>query len=108
MEVGLYMGKDNDEIKRSLMKFYDLLEECPDDANSALVFLDFLKSFLRVSALDPLPSIEVMTLIKEYKPAVFYTLKRLGTHYRMVGILTELSMDLRVAEKKLEVYGKRK
>ncbi|MED1201933.1 hypothetical protein [Heyndrickxia acidicola] len=93
---------ENQKLKMSIKNLYNLLEEYPDESTSACEFLNFLRSFLRISA-NPLPIKEVMTLIKENKPTVLFTLKKMSNTNMMVRILTGLStdMDIRVAEYRL-------
>jgi hypothetical protein len=97
----LYMGENNQELKNSIRKFNCLLEGQPDDSNSVFEFISFLRYFLRIKAKDPIPTIEVMTLIKEYKPTVFNTLKQMSKKNDRLLFLTELSMGVNIAEERL-------
>ena len=45
---------------------------------------------------------EVMTLIKHYKPAVFWGIKKMSQGNVMLNLLTHLTTDLETAEAKLE------
>ncbi|MED1201934.1 hypothetical protein [Heyndrickxia acidicola] len=95
------MGENNQELKNSIRKFNCLLEGQPDNSNSVVEFISFLRYFLRIKAKDPIPTIEVMTLIKEYKPIVFNILKQMSKKNDRLRFLTELSMGLTLAEERL-------
>lgn len=92
----------NKELKSSINELYNMLEETPDKPNFTYDFVTYLKSFLRISSEQPLPTIEIMTLIKYHKPAIFSKLRRLSSRNLMLEILTELSMDIQTAEENLK------
>ncbi|WP_100331310.1 hypothetical protein [Bacillus xiapuensis] len=96
------MTERNEELKKSIQRFYGLLKKYPDNANSAYDFNAFLRSFLKIQSKTPLPTIEIMTLIKETKPNVFQALRKMARKNLMLNILTELSTDRESAEKNLE------
>lgn len=96
------MTEENEELKNSIERFYNLLNNYPDDSDTTHEFVVFLKSFLRIQSEQPLPTIEIMTLIKQYKPVVFSELRRMSSKNLMLEILTELSTDLETANENLE------
>jgi hypothetical protein len=100
----MYMGEKNGELKSWIRRFYDLLEEYPDRSKNAAEFLSFLRDFLKIRVKDPLPIVEIMTIIKEYKPTVFFTLKKMANKNIMLQILTESSMESRVANNRLRMF----
>ncbi|MED1202320.1 hypothetical protein [Heyndrickxia acidicola] len=97
------MGEEHGELKSWIRRFYDLLEKYPDRSKNAAEFLSFLRDFLKISIKDPLPIVEIMTIIKEYKPTVFFTLKKMANKNMMLQILTESSMESRVANNRLKM-----
>ncbi|KMY54501.1 hypothetical protein AC623_11735 [Bacillus sp. FJAT-27231] len=64
-----------EELKENIQKFYTLMEAYPDTPDSAFDFVVFLRSFLRIKSPLPLPTTEVMTVLKIHKPAVFFSLR---------------------------------
>jgi hypothetical protein len=87
-----------------------LLQNYPDDLDSTLVFVRFLRSFLRVNASEKvLPTIEIMTMIKEQKPNVFRWMRKRSAEDNMLAFLTGLAMDYQEAKNRLQsIYeGKR-
>lgn len=90
------------ELKSNIEKLYSMLEKIPDKPNYSYDFVTYLKSFLRIRPNETLPTIEVITLIKHYKPVVFTKLRRMSSNNLMLEILTELSMDIETAEKNLK------
>ncbi|OES46013.1 hypothetical protein [Domibacillus iocasae] len=97
------MRKETNELQVNVEKFFLLLQNYPDDFDSTLVFVRFLRSFLRIDARKKaLPTIELMTLIKEHKPNIFYTMRKLSEKDNMLAFLTGLSMDPQEAENRLQ------
>lgn len=95
------MKIENTELKNSIQKFYNLLNNYPDDHDTTHEFVVFLKSFLRIQS-KYLPTIEVMTLIKKHKPVIFSELRRMARNNLMLEILTDLSTDVNTANKTLK------
>jgi hypothetical protein len=95
------VGEENKELKSCLKVFFELLEECPDQSKYADEFLRFLRSFMKINVKGPLPIIEIMTIIKAYKPTVFFNLKKMANQNMLLRILTEESMELKKAKKRL-------
>lgn len=93
--------KDQTELQNSINKLFDILKQYPDSPKKTYDFIAFLKSFLRIKSTKPLPTIEVMTLIRHRKPIVFSNLRRMAPNNQMLEILTELSMDIESAEERL-------
>ncbi|KMY54432.1 hypothetical protein AC623_11350 [Bacillus sp. FJAT-27231] len=96
------MTEENSELKNSIQRFYDLLKKYPDSPDAAYDFVVYLRSFLKIQSKKPLPTIEIMTLLKKYKPNVFYALRKMAEKNIMLNILTELPMESEAAEKKLK------
>jgi len=94
-------GEDKD-LKKSIQQFYGLLKKYPDAAESAYDFVAYLRSFLKIKSKAPLPTIEIMTLIKHNKPNVFYALRQMSKKNIMLDILVGLSTDIKSAEERLE------
>jgi hypothetical protein len=92
------MVEGNKELKIKIKEFYNLLESVQDTPGSSLEFIAFLRTFLRVQSESPLPTIEVMTLLKKHKPNIFTALRNNTNHYQMLQFLTELQMDETEAE----------
>jgi hypothetical protein len=104
------MRRKTNELKMNVEKFFLLLQNYPDDLDSTLVFVRFLRSLLRVNASEKvLPTIEVMTMIKEQKPNVFRLMRKRSAEDNMSAFLAGLSMDYQEAESRLQsIYeGKR-
>lgn len=94
--------EENKELKSSIQQFYNLLESYPDDAGTVNAYVEYLRSLLRMQSRDPLPKIEIMTLIKYNKPVVFEGLRKMARESMMLDILTNLSMDFQAAKQRLE------
>jgi hypothetical protein len=93
-------------LKRTIRKFYNLLKKYPDHSDSAYDFVIFLRSFLRLKSQEPLPTIQVMTVLKEKKPVVFIALKKMSKQNDTLRFLIGLSMEFEVAEKNLQTILK--
>jgi hypothetical protein len=91
----------NRELKSKIRRFYSILEKYPDCSSNAVEFLNFLRSFLKLRVKDPLPILEIMTIIKAYKPIVFFNLKQMSNQNMLLKILTENSMELKAAKERL-------
>lgn len=91
-----------EELRKCIEELYELLKKCPDDVSSVHEFIVFLRTFLRIETDEPLPKMEVMTLIKHYKPAVFWGIKKMAKNNVMFNLLTHLTTDLETAEANLE------
>ncbi|MCM3789445.1 hypothetical protein M3221_13650 [Domibacillus indicus] len=97
------MRKETNELKTNIEKFFVLLKNYPNSVDSTFVFVRFLRSFLRGNIQKGvLPTIEVMTLIKEHKPIVFQTMRKLSEKDNILAFLTGLSMDIHEAETRLQ------
>lgn len=95
------LNKVNGDLKENIEKFFRLLDRKPDDMSSVHDFVMYLRTLLWLETDEELPKMEIMTLIKHYKPTVFYGLKKMAHQNIMLDILTHLSMDLETAEKNL-------
>ncbi|MGG3451889.1 hypothetical protein [Domibacillus aminovorans] len=97
------MRGETNELKMNVEKFFLLLQNYPDDFDSTSVFVRFLRSFLRINVQERvLPTIEVITLIKEQKPNIFRSIRKLSEEDNMLAFLTGLSMDSQEAESRLQ------
>lgn len=92
----------SNEIQKSLKELYTILDEYPDSPKVTYDFVTFIKSFLKIKSDEPLPTIEVMTLIKHKKPIIFSNLKRMAANNDLLKLLTELSMDIDLAKERLD------
>ncbi|OKL36139.1 hypothetical protein [Domibacillus mangrovi] len=97
------MRGETNELKMNIEKFFLLLQNYPDDFDSTIVFVRFLQSFVRINVQERvLPTMEVMTLIKEQKPHVFRSMSKLSGNDNVLAFLTDSSMDLQQAENRLQ------
>ncbi|WP_231584148.1 hypothetical protein [Domibacillus indicus] len=97
------------EVRSHIEKFFILLKNYPDSVDSTFIYVRFLRSFLRGNTQkDVLPAIEIMTLLKEHKPVVFQTMKKLSEKDNMLAFLTGLSMNIQEAENKLQAIFENK
>jgi hypothetical protein len=103
-------GDKMDKLERKLtllpdaLKEFDvLLKKQPDVPASLPVFNQFIRYFLRTkTGGEPLPSVEVMTIIRNEKPNVFSLMRRQSKSNAVMNMLTNLEMDLEEAENRLE------
>lgn len=93
--------EENKELRNNIQQFYDLLKRCPDNTEAAYDFVAYLRSLLKIQSKAPLPASEIMTLLKKYKPNVFYTLRRMAKKNLMLNILTDVPTDMESAEERL-------
>ncbi|OIJ16198.1 hypothetical protein BKP35_04260 [Anaerobacillus arseniciselenatis] len=101
------MSKEN-ELKKAIIDFEELIETTPDEKSSLAGYNNFLRGFLRIrDAKYSLPSAEVMTIIKSKKPTIFYFLKKLAAQNPTLQILTELEIDYNKAVERLEDLKKK-
>lgn len=96
------MQVENEELKIQIKKFYILLQKYPDIPESAYDFVSFFRYFLRLKSQEPLPTIEIMTVLKKNKPIVFFILRQMAKKNDTLGFLTGLSMEFEEAEQKLQ------
>ncbi|MEL3970983.1 hypothetical protein AAEO50_01725 [Rossellomorea oryzaecorticis] len=90
-------------IKRHICQLNALIELRSDDAKDAGEFIQLIRSFLRIQPKEAyLPMMEVMTVIKYQKPVIFQVLKHRGQKDHHFEFLTNITMDIRTAEKNLE------
>ncbi|MGR3765830.1 hypothetical protein [Rossellomorea sp. NS-SX7] len=92
-------------IKRHISKLNALIELRNDDQKHAGEYIQLIRSFLRIQPREAyLPMMEVMTVIKYQKPAIFQFLKHHGQRDHHFELLTNITMDIRTAEKNLEQW----
>ncbi|MGY4689592.1 hypothetical protein [Salibacterium sp. K-3] len=96
----------NKEVLDAINKFQHMLETYPDSKNSVQDFRNFMRYFLRLKPADqPLPTLEIMSILKQNKPTVFQTLKQQGKTDNVLGLLTETSITPETAESRLKEYA---
>lgn len=81
----------------NLKKFQELLDRLPDKPNHAFDFYSFFRS-LHMAGYDSVPFIELSTILKYKKPAVFYELRKQYGHNNLINMLTSVDMDLDEAQ----------
>jgi hypothetical protein len=92
-------------IKRHICRLNALIELRSDDPKDAGEFIQLVRSFLRIQPKEAyLPMMEVMTVIKYQKPVIFQLLKHRGQKDHHLEFLTNITMDIRTAEKNLEQW----
>ncbi|MBM7647487.1 hypothetical protein JOC78_000408 [Bacillus ectoiniformans] len=105
MKAGTMNMEECQELKKSIQQFQQLLKKYPDQAESAYDFVIYLRSFLKIQSKAPLPTTEIMTILKKHKPNIFYALRKMSEKNLMLNILTQLSMEEEAAEERLRSYG---
>ncbi|WP_078557169.1 hypothetical protein [Bacillus alkalicellulosilyticus] len=99
--------KNDDNIKSALIKFDKLLKETPDNKESVLAFKNFLLGFLRIKPKGAsLPTVEVMTILKQEKPIVFSHLRKLSAYSFLFDVLTHIDMNPQKARDTLNSFKK--
>ena len=96
------MIDEKKEIKSKVQQFYIMLNNYTDHPDSTAIFLGFIRNFLRIKTKMPLPTIELMTLLKKHKPSVFMTLRKMAKTNILLSFLTDLSMEIEEAEQRLK------
>lgn len=89
-------------LSDALYEFDVLLKKHPDVPNSLPVFTNFIRYFLRTKTGDnSLPSVEVMTILKNEKPNIFSLIRKQSKHNMVMNMLTNVEMDVGEAESRL-------
>jgi hypothetical protein len=89
-------------LSDALLEFDYLLKKHPDVPQSLSVFSQFLRYFLRTKTSGiELPSVEVMTVLKNEKPNVYYLMKKQSKNNVVMNMLTNIEMDIKEAENRL-------
>lgn len=95
------MEGQEQKIAKAIEEFYTFLDKYPDEPKSLSIFMRFLKEFLKIPTKNQtLPTIEIMTVLKQRKPIIFSIMRR-QTNNVLYNILTQVEMELEVAEQKL-------
>ncbi|MFB5664369.1 hypothetical protein [Alteribacillus sp. HJP-4] len=95
----------NRDVVKAIDKFYTMLDFYTDNTYAVPKFKNFFRFFLRLEGDSrPLPSLELMAVLKEKKPTVFYYLKKDGANDKVIGILTDSPMSYEIAEKRINHY----
>ncbi|MEG9295756.1 hypothetical protein V6B33_04795 [Mangrovibacillus sp. Mu-81] len=103
-EIGMTF-EELQTIKRHISRLNALLELRGDEPKYAGEYIQLIRSFLRIQPKEAyLPMMEVMTVIKYQKPAIFQLLKHRGQRDQHFEFLTNITMDIRTAEKNLEQW----
>jgi hypothetical protein len=90
------------KLSDALLEFDSLLKKHPDAPESVPIFTQFIKYFLRTNTSgEELPSLEVMTVLKNEKPTVSYLIKKQSKNNVVMSMLTSVDMDISEAESKL-------
>lgn len=99
---GDIMERKLTSLADALYEFEALLKKHRDVPESLPVFTQFIRYFLRTKTADePLPSVELMTILKYEKPNVFYLIRKQSKHNMVMNLLTNVEMDLEEAESRL-------
>jgi hypothetical protein len=86
----------------ALVEFDYLLKKHSDTPESVPIFTQFIKYFLRTNTSgEELPTLEVMTVLKNEKPTVSYLMKKQSKNNVVMSMLTGIDMDISEAENKL-------
>lgn len=89
-------------LSDALYEFDVLLKKNPDVPQSLPVFTQFLRYFLRTkTGGEPLPSVEVMTILKNEKPNIFSLIRKQSKHNMVMNMLTNVEMDVEEATSRL-------
>jgi hypothetical protein len=95
-------------LSDALLEFDYLLKKHPDVPESLSVFTQFVRYFLRTKTSgEELPSVEVMTVLKNEKPNVFYLMKKQSKNNVVMSMLTNIEMDMEEAENRLNRLKRR-
>ncbi|UOE96097.1 hypothetical protein [Alkalihalobacillus sp. LMS39] len=96
------MRKKEIELVQALKKLEKMLKETPDNKEAVMLYKTFLKSFLRTKTNSiPLPSVEVMSVIKRKKPTIFSLLRKEASYSDVLYYLTSIEVNYQDAERKL-------
>lgn len=91
------------DLNHIIKKFEELIEKVDDDKMNVPIYINFLRGFLRTKDPNhPLPSAEIMTIIKKEKPTIFYYLKKQAGQNPSLEILTQLEINFDLAVERLE------
>lgn len=92
-------------MMKVLEEYEDLLAKYPDEPKSLPVFNQFFKLFLRTNTKGkPLPSIEVMAILKSQKPLVFSLMRKQSKNNLVMDMLTHVDLDYEEAKERLNQF----
>lgn len=94
------------ESKRMIVReFLDLINTVPDEDDAASIqkFLRYLQSLLRIKQVVP-PVVEIMTVVKHTKPALYHAARRNVMKASNLYILFQVDMSLDLAQQRLDEY----
>jgi len=101
-----YRPESEREWKQMIVRdLHDVLERIPDDEqpSSTQRLIRYLQSLLRVKQVVP-PIVEIMTVIKEKKPSLYYGTRRNVLQSSNLYMLFQLEMDPELATKRLDEF----
>ncbi|TFE04059.1 hypothetical protein [Jeotgalibacillus salarius] len=90
------------DLKEALDNFDRLMTKIRDENNEIATIKNFLKNFLRIRTTSiNLPTSEIMSVIKNEKPSIFYLLKKRSYGDPTFEFLTGINMDYQIATQNL-------
>ncbi|MFY0544524.1 hypothetical protein [Brevibacillus sp. H7] len=104
--VSSYKIETQREWKQTILRdLRQLLETIPDNDEPASVqkLIRYLQALLRIKQVVP-PMVEIMTLIKERKPALYHGTRRNVLQSSNLHMLFQVEMDPQLASQRLEEY----
>lgn len=84
--------------------FFELLKEYSDTPENAEIFINYIRLFLRTKSGTPLPTVEMMSLIKKKKPEIFAVIRQRGKSDLLLEFVTGIHMDTENAEDRMRQY----
>ncbi|HYK72491.1 MAG TPA: hypothetical protein VEV44_05060, partial [Pseudoneobacillus sp.] len=102
-EVNLNNSKHH--LEGMIENFFELLKKYSDNPDNADIFINFIRLFLRTkSSGAPLPTVELMSLIKKEKPEIFAAIRQRGKYDLLLEFVTSIHMDTANAEERMKQY----
>ncbi|MGO4890271.1 hypothetical protein ACJ2A9_21190 [Anaerobacillus sp. MEB173] len=90
------------ELKCALIQFESLMRELPDRRESLPQFKKFILFFLRIKTRSvPLPTSEIMSILKREKPTLFSIMRRELSNNLIFNIITHIDAEYWGAKKRL-------
>ncbi len=87
--------------------FKALLQKYPDDQKYTMKFYSFFKT-VHFSNVDYIPYLEMGTILKYEKPNIFYDLKKSFNRNFIIEVVTNSTLDLDEAIKRIERISAKK
>ncbi|MFC4321573.1 hypothetical protein [Litchfieldia salsa] len=100
------MNTKKEEVRKQIQLFFKLLEKHKDIPQSIPYFKSYLRQLIMKNRGSDtmIPTIEMMTVLKNEKPLVFQLLKQQSKGDYNLEFLTGLSMNYEDAKGKLELF----